>query len=218
MPFKSKAQQRLFFSKQQKGELPKGTAERWAKHTPNIKALPEKVHTKKAYEDGVKAAVEAMLSGNSCVDKPKPKAGLSLDKTTKEPVPLRYHKSSLENSWEHKKASEVMNKQAYDLGVQAALVDAGLVKQADDVEHTQALAALERNRTGQMAGLGLGAVGGAGIGALIAALLKHPEVNAGNGAMFGGLVGALPGLMIGHAATRVPEDMRQHITAGDIYL
>ena len=44
MPFKSKAQMRLFFAKEKKGELPKGTAETWIKHTPNISSLPE--HTK----------------------------------------------------------------------------------------------------------------------------------------------------------------------------
>jgi hypothetical protein len=42
MPFKSKSQQRLFFAKEAKGELPKGTAERWAHETPNMKKLPEK--------------------------------------------------------------------------------------------------------------------------------------------------------------------------------
>lgn len=118
MPFKSKAQQALFFAKEQKGELPKGTAKRWAKHTPNIKSLPE--HAKKAYLTGFKIAM-AELSGNSCIDKPKPAAGLSLPKTTKEPAPIRFHKSSLENSWEHKKQA------AYELGIQAALRDAGLV-------------------------------------------------------------------------------------------
>jgi hypothetical protein len=43
MPFKSKAQMRLFFAKEKKGELPKGTAETWVKHTHNIDSLPEKV-------------------------------------------------------------------------------------------------------------------------------------------------------------------------------
>ena len=42
MPFQSQAQRRLFFAKEERGELPKGTAKRWAKHTKNIKALPEK--------------------------------------------------------------------------------------------------------------------------------------------------------------------------------
>lgn len=42
MPFKSKAQQRLFFAKESKGELPKGTAEKWASHTPDLKDLPER--------------------------------------------------------------------------------------------------------------------------------------------------------------------------------
>jgi hypothetical protein len=43
MPFKSKAQQRFMFSAEAKGDLPKGTAKKWAKHTRNIKGLPEKV-------------------------------------------------------------------------------------------------------------------------------------------------------------------------------
>jgi hypothetical protein len=50
MPFKSKAQQRFMFSAESKGELPKGTAERWAEHTTDIKALPEHKMNKTAAE------------------------------------------------------------------------------------------------------------------------------------------------------------------------
>ena len=46
MPFKSKAQERLFFAKESRGELPKGTAEKWAHETKNIKKLPNKVKRK----------------------------------------------------------------------------------------------------------------------------------------------------------------------------
>ena len=42
MPFKSKAQQRFMFAAEKSGDLPKGTAKKWAKHTPNIKDLPER--------------------------------------------------------------------------------------------------------------------------------------------------------------------------------
>ena len=45
MPFKSKAQMRLFFAKEHRGELPAGEAEKWAHETPNIKSLPEHVKT-----------------------------------------------------------------------------------------------------------------------------------------------------------------------------
>ena len=45
MPFKSKAQMKKFFAMEARGEMKKGTAERWAKHTPSIKSLPE--HKKK---------------------------------------------------------------------------------------------------------------------------------------------------------------------------
>ena len=47
MPFKSKAQQKWMFAAEARGEVKKGTAERWAKHTPNIKTLPEKKKKKK---------------------------------------------------------------------------------------------------------------------------------------------------------------------------
>ena len=48
MPFASKKQQRYFFAAEQRGELPKGTAIRWAHHTKNIKNLPEYSETEKA--------------------------------------------------------------------------------------------------------------------------------------------------------------------------
>lgn len=46
-PFKSKAQQRFMFAAEARGELKKGTAKKWAEHTPNIKSLPNKVSKKK---------------------------------------------------------------------------------------------------------------------------------------------------------------------------
>ena len=49
MPYKSKAQQRLFFAKEARGELPRGTARRWAHETKNLKKLPQrKKHKKRA--------------------------------------------------------------------------------------------------------------------------------------------------------------------------
>jgi hypothetical protein len=51
MPFKSKAQQRFMFASEAEGELPKGTAKRWANETEKkkggIEALPEKVKPSK---------------------------------------------------------------------------------------------------------------------------------------------------------------------------
>jgi hypothetical protein len=52
MPFKSKAQQKWMFAAEAKGEIKKGTAERWAKHTPNIKALPKKAKKKRYSSTG----------------------------------------------------------------------------------------------------------------------------------------------------------------------
>jgi len=54
MPFKSKSQQKYMFWAESKGKIPKGTAERWAKHTPNIKSLPEK----KAMLDALKKRIK----------------------------------------------------------------------------------------------------------------------------------------------------------------
>jgi hypothetical protein len=42
-PFRSKAQQRFMFAAEARGELKKGTAEKWAHETPSIKSLPNKV-------------------------------------------------------------------------------------------------------------------------------------------------------------------------------
>ena len=47
MPFKSKAQQRYMFAAEERGELPKGNSEQWAKETKNIKKLPKKVRTRR---------------------------------------------------------------------------------------------------------------------------------------------------------------------------
>ncbi len=49
MPFKSEAQRKWMFAAEDRGEVPKGTAKRWARHTKNIKDLPE--HVKKAELD-----------------------------------------------------------------------------------------------------------------------------------------------------------------------
>jgi hypothetical protein len=49
MPFKSKAQSMKFRVMEARGEIPKGTSHRWAKHTPGgVKSLPDKKRTKKA--------------------------------------------------------------------------------------------------------------------------------------------------------------------------
>lgn len=42
MPFKSKSQMRKFYAMEERGEIPKGTVDKWKKHTKNISSLPEK--------------------------------------------------------------------------------------------------------------------------------------------------------------------------------
>lgn len=54
MPFKSKAQQKWMFAAEARGEVPKGTAERWAKHTKNIKSLPARVSAYKKLRKKIK--------------------------------------------------------------------------------------------------------------------------------------------------------------------
>lgn len=46
-PYKSQSQMRKFFVMEKKGELPKGTAKKWAEHTPDIKGLAEKLGKRK---------------------------------------------------------------------------------------------------------------------------------------------------------------------------
>jgi hypothetical protein len=48
MPFQSKAQQRYMFAAEGRGELPEGTADRWAKETPDMKRLPDRKGKKKS--------------------------------------------------------------------------------------------------------------------------------------------------------------------------
>lgn len=47
MPFKSKAQMRKFYAMEARGEIPKGTTERWKRHTKSISKLPERKRKKK---------------------------------------------------------------------------------------------------------------------------------------------------------------------------
>lgn len=54
MPYKSKAQMGKFFAMESRGEIPKGTAIRWAHHTKSIKKLPEyKKSDEKAYKKAI---------------------------------------------------------------------------------------------------------------------------------------------------------------------
>lgn len=45
-PYASKSQQRFMFAAEARGDAPKGTAQRWAHETPDIKHLPEKKRKK----------------------------------------------------------------------------------------------------------------------------------------------------------------------------
>ena len=54
MPFKSKAQRRLFYAKADKGEIPRSTVKKWEKETPKDKELPEKVAFFKGFSERMK--------------------------------------------------------------------------------------------------------------------------------------------------------------------
>jgi hypothetical protein len=43
MPYRSQKQRRWMHWAEEHGKVPKGTAERWDEHTPNMKSLPEQV-------------------------------------------------------------------------------------------------------------------------------------------------------------------------------
>lgn len=49
MPFKSKAQMRLFYAKAARGEMPKETVKEWQSETKDPKKLPEKLHKKASF-------------------------------------------------------------------------------------------------------------------------------------------------------------------------
>jgi len=80
MPFKSKAQRRLFYSKMQSGEMTPETVKHWEEATPKNKKLPEHV-TKKAnaFIDGF-AKIALFQQAMQAIKKVKPetwdKAGL----------------------------------------------------------------------------------------------------------------------------------------------
>lgn len=72
MPFKSKVQLGWMAAAEDRGEVPKGTFNRWKKHTKNISALPEKVKT--AYDLGVFCALESVgLIKQSAQEEPESK-------------------------------------------------------------------------------------------------------------------------------------------------
>jgi len=60
MPYKSKAQARLFFAKEKKGELPKGKALEWAHKTKSIKDLPDHVKKVKDLPEHIKKASDLL--------------------------------------------------------------------------------------------------------------------------------------------------------------
>jgi hypothetical protein len=79
MPFKSQAQRRFMFAAESRGEVPKGTAKRWAHETPKDKKLPERVKEKRATFE---AAISCMDIGDSMTEKVAFGAGLQLGMKT----------------------------------------------------------------------------------------------------------------------------------------
>lgn len=58
MPFKSLSQLRRFFAMEARGELPKGTAKRWLKETPNVSELPARVKDKERKREAIRRGLE----------------------------------------------------------------------------------------------------------------------------------------------------------------
>jgi len=63
MPFESKAQMRKFFAMEERGEIPKGTAQRWADETPSTKKLPERKKKQQQKHAGLDPLHQAYLEG-----------------------------------------------------------------------------------------------------------------------------------------------------------
>jgi len=47
MPFKSEAQRRFMYAAEKRGDVKKGTAKRWQRHTPKGRKLPKRVKRRK---------------------------------------------------------------------------------------------------------------------------------------------------------------------------
>ena len=72
-PFTSKSQQKFMFAAEARGEIPKGTARRWAKHTPSIKSLPErKTSNKRAAKKLLKKTAKRSFVGGRKITGPLP--------------------------------------------------------------------------------------------------------------------------------------------------
>ena len=72
MPYASKRQARFMFAAENRGEVAKGTAERWAHHTPGgIKNLPEKVkkHGKKVTKKAMLVSLVSHLQKRAALQK-----------------------------------------------------------------------------------------------------------------------------------------------------
>ena len=61
MPFKSKAQRKLFWAKANRGELPKSTVHEWEHATNNKSRLPEHVKKTAAYIAGRDSALRTLF-------------------------------------------------------------------------------------------------------------------------------------------------------------
>lgn len=98
MPFKSKAQQRFMFAAESRGDVPKGTARRWAHETKNIKSLPEKKMEKNGMFFGDREIVEdgnfMKLAQSQFPEAPKVKPGeeIKVPKKTVESLPVQQEK------------------------------------------------------------------------------------------------------------------------------
>jgi hypothetical protein len=91
VPYKSKSQERFFFAAEARGDMPKGTARRWAHHTKSIKALPEHVghgEKKSSVMQDLDAGLE-MLFGPAAQAKQAAGGPLSLQQLGPIPYELR---------------------------------------------------------------------------------------------------------------------------------
>lgn len=61
MPFKSKAQRRLFWAKSERGEIPEKTVREWEHATKNKAKLPEHVGKTAAYAAGKAHALHVLF-------------------------------------------------------------------------------------------------------------------------------------------------------------
>jgi len=204
------------FAAEDRGELPKGTAERWAEHTPDIKALPEHKMNKTAFEiaDAVIEKISAWSDEETrakrranCPAAGNPKLQDERRKANREAGEKR-RAVCVATRQNNKTAAEIADVVIEKIAMSDQEFEDAYLKHQTGMSKAEFDAEVARGQQGQLQGLkwglpigaGLGALGGLGFRQLTRAsrpTLSIPR-SVGGGALVGGAAGGLTGGLIGN--------------------